>query len=1274
MVLLRTLCRLAMQKFGVNTLLCVKTGFIALLIGVLGSFYAKKVNGFNPPGDAKVVKFIPNKGQWHDSVRFKARIPGGQLFIGSNTLTYQFWDQKQLSDYHHKRDEPGKLKTHVLKMNLVNASSKAETPIETKSPTKTRYNFYQGKRGKWVSGLKAYREITLKSVYPGIDLVLKGQDQGIKYDFVLEPGAKPEDIEIKWLGADSVLKAKKKLKVLTSLEPLIEEEPMAYQRLKGKGKRKVPCEFNVANKKVNFDFPAGYPDSQTLVIDPNVIFATFSGSKADNFGFTGTFDSLGQAYSAGTVYGTGFPTRVGGYEVKFQGGERVSPEIGDIERDAGILKYSKDGSQLLYATYLGGSKNEQPHSMIVNHKAELIVYGTTYSFDFPLSNNAYDGNNNGQADIFLTKFSPDGTQLRASTFVGGSNDDGLNGKYLGGIQKYRNKSPLGYNYGDLYRGEVIVDDQNNVYVASSTRSRDFPTSSNALHNNYLGGYQDGCVFKISGDLSTLEWGTFIGGGNHDAAYSLKLNDQGQVYTVGGTTSPNFAELSDYQSQFQGGKGDGFILKLGRKGEKALSGTYWGTGSFDQNYFVELDPDGDVYVTGQSEGDMPIKNVKILNPNSGQFISKFSRDLSKLLYSTVFGDGRGHPDIAPSAFLVDVCENVYVSGWGGRTNRSSRSEGTSTDGLPVTPNAYQKQTDGSDFYLTVFRKGMDSLLYASFFGGSKSDEHVDGGTSRFDEKGMVYQSVCGGCHGNSDFPVTENAWSKTNNSNRGCNNAFFKIKLDVANAPPDVKDKVIKATATDTIRYPLKVRDPNQDDSVFLDYSGDITDTSEINGPEAQVLNTRGVKAFNANFRWPTICDYAGEDTFRVKLDLRDKGCPNPKSREQTLKIVVEKPPVFDPPEIFCSQVVDSHTIRLRWNEFKKDPYLKHFLLIRENPDGSKKILDSFAKNQSQTYTDNNAYNIHTTKYCYYLRSVNVCGKKGPSSYEICTGPDYKNVPDERELYTATVKNDQSIRVKWEKATEPDFDKYLVYRKKAGSNNSYRLYKKIAKREKTRFTDKKVKVNEQSYCYKLRVKDVCGFYSRFSNKGCTIVLKGKSEPFEHSLNWNPYKKWFSGVDHYTIYRKDPLVDTQFKAIAEVKGQKVNYLDDDLNYDVGAYWYKVKAHRNPGKPSEDNKRVSQSNVIYLEQAPLIHVPNAFSINRDGVNEEWGVKPVFVKTIHIQVYNRWGAKVFETTDKHERWRGPERHNYEEKFDNVFIYKITYTGWDESFHSTHGDLTILK
>jgi gliding motility-associated-like protein len=146
-----------------------------------------------------------------------------------------------------------------------------------------------------------------------------------------------------------------------------------------------------------------------------------------------------------------------------------------------------------------------------------------------------------------------------------------------------------------------------------------------------------------------------------------------------------------------------------------------------------------------------------------------------LLSTVFGDGSAQVNISPTAFLVDNCHNIFVAGWGGLVNTGFNPSTGTVDGMPITGDAFQSSTDGSDFYMIIFANDLADFAYGTFFGGGISDEHVDGGTSRFDKQGVVYHAVCAGCGGNDDFPTSEGVVSNTNNA-PNCNLGVFKFSL------------------------------------------------------------------------------------------------------------------------------------------------------------------------------------------------------------------------------------------------------------------------------------------------------------------------------------------------------------------------------------------------------------------------------------------------------------------------------------------------------------------
>jgi hypothetical protein len=223
---------------------------------------------------------------------------------------------------------------------------------------------------------------------------------------------------------------------------------------------------------------------------------------------------------------------------------------------------------------------------------------------------------------------------------------------------------LVYNYGDHSRSEVIIDNAGFVYVAASSNSVDFPTKNAA--QSRLGGLQDGVVIKLTPNLTDLVYSTYLGGSSNDAAFVLAHNPlNNSVYVAGVTQSSDLTgDKSGTIGQSFQGDVDGFITQLNSSG--AIQRTsYLGTTSKDFVYGVQVDTKGFPYVMGITLGSWPVINAKTFNEGSKQFISKLRPDLSNYVYSTVFGSPNSDlPNISPVAFLVDKCENVYISGLGG----------------------------------------------------------------------------------------------------------------------------------------------------------------------------------------------------------------------------------------------------------------------------------------------------------------------------------------------------------------------------------------------------------------------------------------------------------------------------------------------------------------------------------------------------------------------------------------------------------------------------------
>lgn len=785
----------------------------------------------------------PNKGQWDNRIEYKLEADLGELLIEKDGFTYNLTDIK-ISRHQHEdeshEDNPIKYQTIISK--FIGSNWKNNKEEFDQSPFYRNY-IVGNDKNKWKSKLYGYSKVKMNEFYSGINLILNTAENEFNYSFELNPGANAELIQREFNGHDKIeIDQEGSLIIHNRFGEIKESKPIAWNVWEGK-KKMVPVNYKLENGILSFEFPHGYDRNSKLVIDPNITFSSFTGSTADNWGMSATPDVAGNLVAGGVAFAVGYPTSVGAYDVSFNGGTV----------DISIFKFSADGANMLYSTYLGGLGSETPNSMICAPNGELFIFGMTSSNNFPMSGTPYSstfaggpdltGSSNSLgfsqgSDLFVARLSPDGSTLMASTFVGGSSTDGLN------------ISSLRYNYGDQFRGEIVLDEAGNVYVASSTRSADFPVVSG--FQSSLSGSQDAVAFKMNPSLSSLLWSTYFGGVGSETGNSIQLSSTGEVYFVGGTTSMNLVFNTGNNLAYNGGIADGYILRLNGNDGSMLSGSYMGFDDYDQAYCVQLDIDDNVYVLGQSESNWPITAGHYGVPNSGQFIQKYNTNLSTILWTTMVGAGSGHVEISPTAFLVSDCYDIYFSGWGGQLNvNDGNAIFSSTNNFPVTSDAFQPTTSGSNFYISVLSQDAMSLNYGTFMGGISSPyNHVDGGTSRFDKLGRIYHAVCGSCGpSNTGFTTTPGVWSNTANSSN-CNLAAFKFELSTI-------DAIIAAPQT-LICYPDPVifNNNSANGNDFFWNFGDNSTSTEVN---------------------PTHF-YPGPGTYEVTLVVADSnGCYSPDS-------------------------------------------------------------------------------------------------------------------------------------------------------------------------------------------------------------------------------------------------------------------------------------------------------------------------------------------------------------------------------------------------------------
>ncbi len=740
-----------------NILLC---SLFALCIAPITGFAQGKID------------FEENHTQYPAKVKYKVGIGGGTtLFMEKSSFTYVKYDPAQLEaihdnshqDQNHDTRKEGIVNLHSFRMTFVGANPTAIVSAMNPRPYYTNY-FLGNDPAKWSSYVASYNEVFYTGIYSGINLSAYSVNDQFKYDFIVAPGADPSQIKMEFTSTNGIEIQNNTLIIHLSTGDMVEQVPYSYQEINNV-KYPVACEYVIApdGRTVSFKFPNGYNQSYALTIDPVLVAATYSGAPASTttYGHCATYDPSGNIYTGGECFNPGYPTQAGSYQTTFGGNV-----------DIAVAKLDPAGSNLLWSTYLGGSGREIPNSLFAVASGELYVLGATGSTNYPTSAGCFDATHNGTSaddDIVVTHVNNAGTALIGSTYVGGSLNDG------GGWGM-----PWSMNGHDGMRGEIVVDAAGNPWVASFTESSNFPTSA-GTYDATLGGLWDGVVFRLNPTCAALSWSTFLGGSSADGAYALRVTSAGDCITTGVTCSNDFpATAGTYDGTYNGGTSDGFVARFNAAGNTLVAATYFGTPANEICYFMDIDGSGSPYVYGTSTGNMPVTPGVYSNAGSSNFVTKFDPFLFTLAFSTVFGSGPAS-FLEPEAFMVDSCENIYCSGF----NSQSTYPVTATALYPT-----QASCGGGSAYFIVLSKNALTLSFGSFYYGW----HVDGGTSRFDPSGAIYQGICIG-GGGAPTP----AWAYKDNVNApGWD--MFVVKIDfqmagvnaVASAAPN--DTICEGTA------------------------------------------------------------------------------------------------------------------------------------------------------------------------------------------------------------------------------------------------------------------------------------------------------------------------------------------------------------------------------------------------------------------------------------------------------------------------------------------------
>ncbi|HTN46085.1 MAG TPA: gliding motility-associated C-terminal domain-containing protein [Flavipsychrobacter sp.] len=661
------------------------------------------------------LSFIKNEGQWTEQIHYKAFLPGGAVFLTPEGFMYNFYAKERLHQLHDIRLKEQRnisketVQMHAYSVKWIGGNTHAKRVEEEQRAT--YHNYFIGKDEKnWKGAIPLFGKLTYQNVYPDIDLTVYNADNNLKYDFVLKPGAKVQDIILEFEGVVPVITNSGALKLVTIVGDIIESAPYTYQLIDGK-KRLVDSRYK-KQRDNTISFELGlYDESYPVIIDPSLVFATYSGSSATTFGFSATYNNQGDLIEAGECFGVGWPVKTGAYQTTFGG-----------QVDLGINCFNASGTTLLHSTYLGGNDLDQPVSLICDQNMDLYIMAVTESTNFPVSSGAYDKNYNGNMDYAVIHLNNTYTTLIGSTLIGGSDMDG-------------STNP---------KGEIYLDKKNNIYITGYTKSPDYPVTPGAVQAT-LSGISDGAVSIVNNTCSHLLSSTYLGGSRNERLTGIRKMPNDNIVVSGTTESmdyPTTPGVFQPISNNSGVKSKGVISVLTADLTGFVASTYVqapDTGSSTFLQFVDYDRQNSIYVYGSTDTSFPVTPGKYTNAGSKTLLAKFSPTLNSLTWATRIGSSANSATaIIPTAFLADNCGKMYLAGYAG-----------GMPGYPLTPNAISTNPVG--FWIGILDVNATSFLFGTFF-GSQAD-HLDGGTSRFDKKGVIYHAVC--C-GNTVFPTTSTA--------------------------------------------------------------------------------------------------------------------------------------------------------------------------------------------------------------------------------------------------------------------------------------------------------------------------------------------------------------------------------------------------------------------------------------------------------------------------------------------------------------------------------------
>lgn len=676
------------------------------------------------------LQFEPNQGQADPGFDFVTRGAGYGLALSATEAVFII-DRKQPVNGFARS---------ALTMKLDGANRHARPAVMGRLPGRINYLIGNNPE-RYRRGISTYSQVRYTNVYPGVDVVYYSKHHQLEYDFIVGPGAKTDAITLQFEGASAIAIDDKRDLVISNGDKSIRfERPTLYQEV-NEQRREITGQYVLKDRgRVSFSI-GEYDHNLPLVIDPVLSYSSFLGGSGADAGHGIKLDSAGNIYIAGSTTSPEFP------------------HTGNVSQkgsfDVFVTKLNPSGTSIIFSTLIGASGDDSCLSLALDSSNNIFVSGVTDSTDYPTTAGAFQRTLGSNQSAMVTKLNAAGDTILYSTYLGG------NGRINNGAR-------------------MTIDPAGDIYLAGSTLSLSFPTTSNAFQptvNTFTGtnflSATDAFVAKIhpaGAGAGDLVYSSYLGGnlGDGDAGVNIALDKSGFVYIIGSTESTDFPTTPDAlqpsptttDPAIRNGRdiGDAFFVKMDLRVAGAagmIYSTYIGGTGNERLISLALDGLNNVYMTGRtSSTDFPVTRNAMQTTSSGgtdAFVMKLNPSragVAGLIYSTYLG---GSADDSGDALAVDGVGNVYLTGDTRSTN------------LPVTVGAFQPSiggvsdvfnAPGGDAFVAKLNAAGTALVYFTYLGGSGGDS---AGGITIDSKGNAYIT---GYTFSPNFPLTSNALQTT----------------------------------------------------------------------------------------------------------------------------------------------------------------------------------------------------------------------------------------------------------------------------------------------------------------------------------------------------------------------------------------------------------------------------------------------------------------------------------------------------------------------------------